>query len=153
MESITADISAPIVCVAICLYILYRAHALTYRTDALTDALLKHLQCSHGDGTMTRQEYRMFLKLRGIKIYPDQNICHLIAFIDGGADHIDNFVVASASLNQSLGNRHDYYLAEVVGLEMMKKAVAVSRKTGYKGPSAEELIAQAKMERTKKMSA
>ena len=74
----------------------------------------------------------------------DQHVCHIIAESNGGANHIDNYYVAAGSLNQSLGNRNDSYLAEAAGLEQTKKAVAVSRTKGYIGLDAEELIAAAK---------
>jgi hypothetical protein len=93
------------------------------------------------DGFMSRAQFRKLMERAGVPLCKDQDVAHLIARANGGADHRDNYIVASRSLNQSLGNRNDEYLAEVAGLEQTKKAVAVSRTTGYKGPGAEELIA------------
>jgi len=92
-------------------------------------------------GFMSTAKFRKMMELKGSRLNADQHVCHIIAKSKGGADHIDNYFIAAGSLNQSLGNRNDAYLAEVAGLEQTKKAVAVSRTTGYKGPGAEELIA------------
>ena len=92
-------------------------------------------------GFMSRAQFRKLMERAGVPLRKDQDVAHLIARANGGADHRDNYFVASRSLNQSLGKRNDAYLAEVAGLEQTKKAVAVSRTTGYKGPGAEELIA------------
>jgi hypothetical protein len=100
-------------------------------------------------GEMTTAQWRKVLARKGIPPRTDQHICHLIAKSKGGADHIDNYYVASGSLNMSLGNRNDSYLAEVAGLEQMKKAIAVSRATGYTGPGAEEMIARARAMRNR----
>jgi len=93
---------------------------------------------------MTTAQFRSMYARKGLPLNADQHVCHIIAESKGGANHIDNYYIASGSLNQSLGNRNDYYLAEAAGLEQVRKAVAVSRTTGYTGPSAEELIAKAK---------
>ncbi len=73
--------------------------------------------------------------------YGDQDVCHIIAHGNGGADHIDNFIVGSASLNRSAGRNHDYIFAYHAGLEQTRAAVAASvALCGYSGPSAEELV-------------
>jgi len=97
---------------------------------------------------MTKAQFRTMRQRAGFPLNADQHVCHIIAESNGGANHIDNYYVASASLNQSLGNRNDSYLAEAAGLEQTKKAVAVSRTKGYTGPGAEDLIAMAKAART-----
>ena len=97
---------------------------------------------------MTKAQFRAMRQRAGFPLNADQHVCHIIAESNGGADHIDNYYVAAGSLNQSLGNRNDAYLAEAAGLEQTSKAVAVSRTTGYTGPGAEELIAMAKAMRT-----
>jgi hypothetical protein len=96
---------------------------------------------------MNKAQFRAMRARAGFPLNGDQHVCHIIAESNGGANHIDNYYVAAGSLNQSLGNRNDSYLAEAAGLEQTKKAVAVSRTTGYKGPGAEELIEMAKAAR------
>jgi hypothetical protein len=97
---------------------------------------------------ITKTQFRAMRAKAGFPLNADQHVCHIIAQSNRGADHIDNYYVAAGSLNQSLGNRNDSYLAEAAGLEQTQKAVAVSRTTGYTGPGAEELIAMAKKART-----
>ena len=99
---------------------------------------------------ISKAQYRKLRESNGFPLSSDQHVCHIIAESNGGADHIDNYYVAAGSLNQSLGNRNDFYLAEAAGLEQTKKAVAVSRTTGYTGPSAEDIIDMAKTLRAKK---
>ena len=99
---------------------------------------------------MSKAQYRKLRETNGFPLSSDQHVCHIIAESNGGADHIDNYYVAAGSLNQSLGNRNDFYLAETAGLEQTKKAVAVSRTTGYTGPCAEDIIEEAKALRDKK---
>jgi hypothetical protein len=96
---------------------------------------------------MSKAQFRKLRERNGFPLNADQHVCHIIAESNGGANHIDNYYVASSSLNQSLGNRNDSYLAEAAGLEQTKRAVAVSRSLGYSGPGAEELIAAAKAAR------
>ena len=98
-------------------------------------------------GFMTTTDYRLWRAKLGLPLSEDQHVCHIIAHSRGGADHRDNYFAASGSLNQSLGNRNDSFLAEVAGLVQTKRAVAISRTTGYKGPGAEELIAMARTAR------
>jgi hypothetical protein len=96
---------------------------------------------------MTKAQFRKLRERAGFPLNADQHVCHIIAESNGGANHIDNFYVAAGSLNQSLGNKNDAYLAEAAGMEQTRKAVAVSRTTGYTGPGADELIAMAKAAR------
>jgi len=96
---------------------------------------------------MTKVQFRKLRERAGFPLNADQHVCHIIAESNGGANHIDNFYVAAGSLNQSLGNKNDAYLAEAAGMEQTRKAVAVSRTTGYTGPGADELIAMAKAAR------
>ena len=96
---------------------------------------------------ISKARFRKLMADRGFPLEADQHVCHIIAESNGGANHIDNFFVAAGSLNQSLGNKNDAYLAEVAGREQVRKAVAVSRTTGYTGPGADELIAMAKAAR------
>ena len=96
---------------------------------------------------MSKAQFRKLRERAGFPLNADQHVCHIIAESNGGANHIDNFYVAAGSLNQSLGNKNDAYLAEAAGLEQVRKAVAVSRTTGYTGPGPDELIAMAKAAR------
>ena len=98
---------------------------------------------------MSKVQYRKLRETNGFPLNSDQHVCHIIAESNGGANHIDNYYVASGSLNQSLGNRNDCYLAEAAGLEQTKKAIAVSRTRGYTGPCAEDIIEMAKTLRAK----
>ncbi len=98
---------------------------------------------------MGKAQFRKLRETNGFPLTSDQHVCHIIAQSNGGADHIDNYYVAAGSLNQSLGNRNDFYLAEAAGLEQTKKAVAVSRTTGYTGLAAEDIIDMAKTLRAK----
>lgn len=98
-------------------------------------------------GFMTTTEFRSKRAEAGFPLQRDQHVCHIIAHSKGGANHRDNYFVASGSINVFLGNRNDSFLAEVAGLEQTRRAVAVSRRTGYKGPGADELIEMAKAAR------
>ena len=69
---------------------------------------------------MTKAQFRGMRARIGLPLNADQHVCHIIAESKGGANHIDNYYVAAGSLNQSLGNRNDSYLAEVAGLEQTK---------------------------------
>jgi hypothetical protein len=100
---------------------------------------------------MSKAQYRKLRETNGFPLNSDQHVCHIISESNGGADHIDNYYVAAGSLNQSLGNRNDFYLAEAAGLEQTKKAVLVSRSRGYTGPGAEELIAMARTARSQSL--
>ena len=100
-----------------------------------------------GDDTGQGQERNTFRLLRekaGFPLLDDQDVCHIIAESSGGANHPDNYFVSSASFNRSAGNRCDHLFAYLAGLEATKKAVEVSRQTGWQGPSAEELYEQGK---------
>lgn len=71
----------------------------------------------------------------------DQDIFHIIAGANGGADHSDNYHFAqNRAFNRAIGDRYDHVNCYLVGLEKAKKAVLVSVQfSSYKGPSAEEL--------------
>jgi hypothetical protein len=101
----------------------------------------------HAQDFMSKAQFRKLRERVGFPLHAHQHVCHIIAESNGGANHIDNFYVAAGSLNQSLGNKNDAYLAEAAGIGQTRKAVAVSRSTGYTGPGADELIAMAKAAR------
>lgn len=98
----------------------------------------------------TRQQYRKSL---GKLIEKDQDVYHIIASSNGGADHGDNYDLGRGSgWNRAIGNNYDHINCYLAGREKCKKAVAVSRMLGshtctptspkakkYDGPSAEVL--------------
>ena len=88
---------------------------------------------------MSPSRCREKMRREGNPVAPGDDICHIIARANGGADHIDNYIVGCASLNRSIGNRNDSVFAKMAGLTQTRKAVAASRRWGYDGPSAEEL--------------
>jgi hypothetical protein len=91
---------------------------------------------------MSRDAYRKHMADSGHPIEADQHVCHIIAESNGGANHSDNYMVLSATVNLATGNRNDSHFAKLAGLEKTKKAVAISIKMcGYDGPSAEFLCA------------
>lgn len=93
----------------------------------------------------SRDKYRRLLRKHG-QLMDDQDVFHIIAKENGGADHVDNYHYAqNAALNRALGCRHDYLNAYLAGMQRAQAAVRVSQKYGnkdgkkYRGPSAEEL--------------
>ena len=94
-------------------------------------------------GDMTKATFRSRLKKAGWSLKPGQDVCHIIAEANGGANHSDNFFIAGESYNRSTGNRHDQLIAYVAGREAAERAVAISRAMkGYSGPNAETLYRQ-----------
>ena len=79
---------------------------------------------------MTRETYRrrhraeiQQARSKGHKL----DVCHIIAEHRQGADHEDNYVLAGARFNRSIGDRHDELMMALVGPEETKKAIRVSR--------------------------
>ena len=95
-------------------------------------------------GPMDTATFRRRMEAAGSPLLSGQDVCHIIAKSKGGADHSDNFFVAGASYNRSTGNRFDHIIAYIAGLPKTERAVAVSRQTGYVGPSASELVQSGK---------
>jgi uncharacterized membrane protein YgcG len=91
-------------------------------------------------GPMDTATFRRRMEAAGTPLLPGQDVCHIIAKSKGGADHSDNFFVAGSSFNRSTGNRSDHIIAYLAGLPKTELAVAVSRSTGYTGPSASVLV-------------
>ena len=90
--------------------------------------------------TMTTSEYRKYKADIGDPVKADQDVCHIIADTNGGANHSANYIILSRTPNRSIGRRNDAYFAKLAGLEKTREAVEISKKlTGYSGPSAEEL--------------
>ena len=65
---------------------------------------------------MTRTVYKNKLVKAGFPVQADQDVLHIIAKANGGADHPNNYhFVGNASLNRSLGNRNDHVMAFMAG--------------------------------------
>jgi len=91
-------------------------------------------------GPMDTATFRRRMEAAGTPLLPGQDVCHIIAKSKGGADHSDNYFVAGSSFNRSTGNRSDHIIAYLAGPRKTELAVAVSRSTGYNGPSASVLV-------------
>ena len=91
--------------------------------------------------TMNRESYRKWLIDAGFPVESDQDVLHIIAERNKGANHPDNYhFVGNHSLNRSLGNRKDHVMAYMVGPEATKRAVSISKKLcQYDGPTASAL--------------
>jgi len=73
----------------------------------------------------------------------DQDVCHIIASANGGADHPDNYVVLGREFNRCIGARYDHLMCYIAGKEKCQKAVEASMRR-YEGPSADSLYAKGK---------
>lgn len=93
-----------------------------------------------GKTGMSRACYRRRLARLGL-IERDQDVFHIIAAANGGADHPDNYHCGqNGSLNRAIGSRYDHINCYLAGRAKARKAVAVSRRLGsYRGPSAAKL--------------
>lgn len=87
------------------------------------------------NGRMTRAEYRKERHTQG-RIEKDQDVCHIIASANGGADHPDNYEACGAGWNRSIGNSYDHLNCYMAGLHKCEKAVAVSRNIGSHTPKS-----------------
>jgi hypothetical protein len=92
-----------------------------------------------GSPWMTPSRYRELMRRQGKPVPRGCDVCHIVAKSNGGADHVDNYIIGCASLNRSIGNRDDSVFAKMAGLQQTRRAVKVSIRVGYMGPSAEEL--------------
>ena len=81
---------------------------------------------------MTRGRYASHLRsLLGEDAIDGQDVFHIIAESNGGANHPDNFLYALGStFNRSIGNRYDDFNAFLAGKEKTEKAVRASIKYG-----------------------
>ncbi len=94
---------------------------------------------------MKRDTFRSRMEKAGRPLRPGQDVCHIIAEANGGANHSDNFFIAGESFNRSAGNRHDALFAYIAGRDAAEKAVDISKAMkGYSGPDAETLYRQGK---------
>lgn len=93
-----------------------------------------------GSQPMTTKEYRKRLKELDL-LEDDQDVFHIIAHSNGGAEHTDNYHYAqNKSFNRQIGNRFDALNCYLAGKEKASKAVAISRIFGtYNGPDADKL--------------
>ena len=101
----------------------------------------------------SRAAYR---KRLGSLIESDQDVFHIVATANGGADHEDNYDFArGASWNRAIGSSADHLNCYLVGVIKCNKAVAISKLIGshscsknhphhkkYQGKSAAELYKQ-----------
>ncbi len=76
----------------------------------------------------------------------DQDVFHIIASANGGADHPDNYdFVRGRAWNIAIGNKFDDINCYMVGKSKCMKAVAISKVKAnskgkvYQGPSAQKL--------------
>lgn len=90
------------------------------------------------------QDYRRLLIDAGIAVEADQDVHHIIARENGGADHPDNYLfVANMSFNRGIKQYFDGLMCYFAGKEKAKKAVKISKQlNGYRGPEAMELYRQ-----------
>jgi hypothetical protein len=88
-------------------------------------------------GAMSRSAFRSRMEKAGRPLRPGQDVCHIISEANGGANHSDNYFVASEAFNRSTGSRHDCLIAYIAGKDLAEKAVAISKAMmGYSGPTA-----------------
>ena len=97
-------------------------------------------------GPMDTATFRKRMEAAGSPVLPGQDVCHIIAKSNGGADHSDNYFIAGSAYNRSTGNNFDHIIAYIAGLQKTERAVAVSRRTGYRGPDARELVEKGREE-------
>jgi hypothetical protein len=92
---------------------------------------------------MTREEYRKHLTAF-VVMGADQDVFHIIAHANGGADHALNYHFAqNRAFNRAIGDKFDHINAFLAGKEQTRLAVEASKRwSGYTGPSADELYKQ-----------
>jgi len=94
-------------------------------------------------GPITTAQYRASMERAGVPLRHDQHVSHIISEANGGANHSDNYFIASNAFNLGTGNRHDALIAYIAGLERADTAVEISRRLrGYNGPTAVQLFRQ-----------
>lgn len=78
-------------------------------------------------------------------IEDDQDVFHIIASSNGGADHANNYDFARGQAwNRAIGSKFDHLNCYMAGKSKCQKAVLVSQQLGngrtlYSGKSAEQL--------------
>lgn len=88
---------------------------------------------------MTRQQYRKFLVgAQGKEELEGQDVFHIIAESNGGANHPHNYLkTLSSSFNRSLGDKYDHFNCYLAGLLKTERAVTISKEIGnYKFQSS-----------------
>ena len=89
----------------------------------------------------SRNQYATFLRKSGL-LEADQDVFHIIASANGGADHTHNYHFAqNQSWNRAIGSQHDFINCYIAGKIKAEKAVTISRSLGngsitYSGPDA-----------------
>jgi hypothetical protein len=69
--------------------------------------------------------------------YGDQDVCHIIARGNGGADTRDNYLILNHSFNMRIGVKGDHIMVYLAGLQKGSAAVQASvAKRGYSGDDA-----------------
>jgi hypothetical protein len=90
----------------------------------------------------SRAAFRKQLLDRGL-IARDQQVCHIIARANGGADHTHNYFIAGGDFNKIASNRMDHVMAFLVGIHKANMAVDASAAYGSydrnRQPSAQQL--------------
>jgi hypothetical protein len=106
-------------------------------------SMVRAILLAEDNGRMTTAQYRRRREKAGFPLMPNQHVCHIIASANGGADHIDNYFVASSQFNYATGSLQDAFMVFIAGLEQAQQAVAVSKTlNGYRGPDALTLFRQ-----------
>ena len=95
---------------------------------AANATLLTALKCK--DCLMTTAKYAKHLRSLGLDLQ-DQDVFHIIASENGGADHPDNYLYALGStFNRSIGANYDELCCFLAGKAKAKKAVEISMRLG-----------------------
>ncbi len=81
-------------------------------------------ECNESGKTMTTKTYRD-------RIFPpmreDQEVCHIYAEANGGANHPSNYIPGDKKANRSCSNNNDSYYAALVGLARTSEAYKKSK--------------------------
>lgn len=98
------------------------------------------------DGFCSTAQFRRRLIKANFRLFPDQDVLHIIASANGGADHVDNYVwLGNRVLNIRLGKNNDHIYCYLAGKAAAEAAVAISKIHGnrkgikYTGKSGEDL--------------
>ena len=93
------------------------------RYDSVKDQLTaQSLQDSPYSRVIQTRKYR-----KDHKVAADQDVGHIVAHANGGADHPANYVPMARNYNRSLGSHHDGVLFAHLSDERLKQAVGASR--------------------------
>ncbi|KAI8817515.1 uncharacterized protein EV422DRAFT_216158 [Fimicolochytrium jonesii] len=82
-------------------------------------------------GFCTTAQFRRRLTKAGLRLLPDQDVLHIIASSNGGADHVDNYHwLGNRVLDIQMGNKTDHIYCYLAGQVMARAAVKISKKHG-----------------------